>query len=458
MNKKNLWPSYTEKEKKEIEQLGAEYKEFLNNGKTEREVVEITMDILLKNGFKNIEKAKSLKAGDKVFYNNRNKNILMSIIGKEDIKKGINMVVSHVDSPRLDLKMNPLLEDEEFLMLNTHYYGGIKKYQWVATPLAVHGVVFLKSGKKVSFAIGEKEEDPVFCIPDILPHLSRNVQDDRKTREVIKGEELKVLFGSVPVKDEDAKEKIKANILEHLKKEYGIEEDDFFSAEIEIVPALKARDIGLDRGMIGAYGQDDRICAYISLKALLDIKKPEKTVLCYFADKEEVGSDGSTGLNSSLIEYFTGKLLKLAGKDYDDQMLRETLWNSKAISADVTAGVDPVFKSVHDMKNSAKLSHGVPVAKYTGHGGKYSSNDADAEYMFEIREIFDKNKVAYQVGGFGKVDEGGGGTVAKFLAYFGIRTVDIGPALLSMHSLFEVSSKADIYEAYKAYKAFYSIK
>ncbi len=458
MNNENLWTSYSEKEKQEIEKISKEYKEFLDKGKTEREVVENTVAILKENGYKDIESAKSLKEGDKVFYNNRNKNVLASIIGKDSIKKGMNMIVSHVDSPRLDLKMNPLLEDEEFLMLNTHYYGGIKKYQWVATPLAIHGVVFLKNGKKVDFVVGEKDDDPVFCIPDILPHLSANVQNDRKARDVIKGEELKVLFGSIPVSDKDVKEKIKANILLELKSQYGIEEEDFFSAEIEIVPATKARDIGFDRGMIGAYGQDDRICAYTSLKALLDIKKVNKTVLCYFADKEEVGSDGSTGLNSSLIEYYVGKLLKLTNKNYDDQILRETLWNSRAISADVTSGIDPIFKSVHDPKNAARLSHGVPVAKYTGHGGKYSSNDADAEYMFEIRETFEKNKVAYQIGGFGKVDEGGGGTVAKFLAYYGIKTIDIGPALLSMHSLFEVSSKVDIYESYKAYKAFYTIK
>lgn len=458
MNNENLWTGYSEKEKKEIEKISKEYKEFLNKGKTEREVVENTVSILEENGYKDIESVKSLKEGDKVFYNNRNKNVLASIIGKESIEKGMNMIVSHVDSPRLDLKMNPLLEDEEFLLLNTHYYGGIKKYQWVATPLAIHGVVFLKNGKKVDFVVGEKDDDPVFCIPDILPHLSANVQNDRKARDVIKGEELKVLFGSVPVNDKDVKEKIKTNILLELEKQYRIEEEDFFSAEIEIVPATKARDIGFDRGMIGAYGQDDRICAYTSLKALLDIKKVNKTVLCYFADKEEVGSDGSTGLNSSLIEYYVGKLLKLTNKNYDDQILRETLWNSRAISADVTAGIDPIFKSVHDPKNAARLSHGVPVAKYTGHGGKYSSNDADAEYMFEIRETFNKNKVAYQIGGFGKVDEGGGGTVAKFLAYYGIRTIDIGPALLSMHSLFEVSSKVDIYESYKAYKAFYTIK
>ena len=458
MNNENLWVSYSEKEKKKIEEISTEYKEFLNKGKTEREVVENTLSILKKNGYKDIESVKSLKEGDKVFYNNRNKNVLASIIGKESMEKGINMIVSHVDSPRLDLKMNPLLEDEEFLILNTHYYGGIKKYQWVATPLAIHGVVFLKNGKKVDFVIGEKDDDPVFCIPDILPHLSANVQDDRKARDVIKGEELKVLFGSIPVSDKNAKDRIKTNVLIELKNQYGIEEEDFFSAEIEIVPATKARDIGFDRGMIGAYGQDDRICAYTSLRALLDTKKVNKTVLCYFADKEEIGSDGSTGLNSSLIEYYTGKLLKLTHKNYDDQILRETLWNSKAISADVTVGIDPVFKSVHDPKNAARLSHGVPVAKYTGHRGKYSSNDADAEYMFEIREVFDKNKVAYQIGGFGKVDEGGGGTVAKFLAYYGIKTIDIGPALLSMHSLFEVSSKVDIYESYKAYKAFYTIK
>ena len=458
MNRKNLWDSYTDKEKKEIEEISKEYKEFLDNGKTEREVIENTLKILKKSGFKDIESLKALKAGDKIYYNNRNKNLLISIIGKEKITKGVNMVVSHVDSPRLDLKMNPFIEDEEFLILNTHYYGGIKKYQWVATPLSIHGVVILKNGKKVDLVIGEKDDDPVFCIPDILPHLSANIQDGRKAREVIKGEELKVLFASKPVENEDAKQKIKANILAELKKQYKIEEDDFFSAEIEIVPALKARDIGFDRGMIGAYGQDDRICAYTSLKAVMEVTNPEKTTLCYLTDKEEIGSDGSTGLKSNLIEYFIGKLIKLKEKSYDDLALKETLWNSKAISADVTAGMDPIFKSVHDPNNVARLSHGIAVAKYTGSRGKSGSNDADAEFLQEIREVFNKNNVAFQAGGFGKVDEGGGGTVAKLLAFFGIRTVDAGPALLSMHSLFEVSSKADIYESYKAYKAFCRIK
>jgi M18 family aminopeptidase len=457
MTRENLWKSYNEKEKKQIFKFAEEYKNYLNSAKTEREFVTVTEKELIKNGFTDINKKKTLKKGDKVYYNNRDKNIVAVIIG-EDIKSGINMIVSHVDSPRLDLKPNPIKEIEEFALLNTHYYGGIKKYQWAATPLALHGVVYLKNNKKVTLSIGEDEDDPVFSIPDILPHLAYKVQDERKSREVIQGEELKLLFGNMPVNDKNAKEQTKQLVLNKLKKEYGIEYDDFFAAELEIVPAGKLRDVGLDRSMIGGYGQDDRICAYTSLRAIYEVKNPEKTVMVYLTDKEEIGSEGSTSLKATLPELIIGKMLSMTEKNYNDQILRETLWNSKALSSDVTAAMNPIFKSVHDEENVARLSYGLAFAKYTGSRGKVSANDADAEYLQEIRQIFDKNKIKYQSGGFGKVDEGGGGTVAKYLAHYGIKTVDAGPALLSMHSLFEISSKADLYETYRAYKVFFELK
>lgn len=457
MTRENLWKSYNEKEKKQIFKFAEEYKNYLNSAKTEREFVTVTEKELIKNGFTDINKKKTLKKGDKVYYNNRDKNIVAVIIGK-DIKSGINMIVSHVDSPRLDLKPNPIKEIEEFALLNTHYYGGIKKYQWAATPLALHGVVYLKNNKKITLSIGEDEDDPVFSIPDILPHLAYKVQDERKSREVIQGEELKLLFGNMPVNDKNAKEQTKQLVLNKLKKEYGIEYDDFFAAELEIVPAGKLRDVGLDRSMIGGYGQDDRICAYTSLRAIYEVKNPEKTVMVYLTDKEEIGSEGSTSLKATLPELIIGKMLSMTEKNYNDQILRETLWNSKALSSDVTAAMNPIFKSVHDEENVARLSYGLAFAKYTGSRGKVSANDADAEYLQEIRQIFDKNKIKYQSGGFGKVDEGGGGTVAKYLAHYGIKTVDAGPALLSMHSLFEISSKADLYETYRAYKVFFELK
>jgi M18 family aminopeptidase len=457
MTRENLWKSYNEKEKKQIFKFAEEYKNYLNSAKTEREFVTVTEKELIKNGFTDINKKKTLKKGDKVYYNNRDKNIVAVIVGK-DIKSGINMIVSHVDSPRLDLKPNPIKEIEEFALLNTHYYGGIKKYQWAATPLALHGVVYLKNNKKVTLSIGEDEDDPVFSIPDILPHLAYKVQDERKSREVIQGEELKLLFGNMPVNDKNAKEQTKQLVLNKLKKDYGIEYDDFFAAELEIVPAGKLRDVGLDRSMIGGYGQDDRICAYTSLRAIYEVKNPEKTVMVYLTDKEEIGSEGSTSLKATLPELIIGKMLSMTEKNYNDQILRETLWNSKALSSDVTAAMNPIFKSVHDEENVARLSYGLAFAKYTGSRGKVSANDADAEYLQEIRQIFDKNKIKYQSGGFGKVDEGGGGTVAKYLAHYGIKTVDAGPALLSMHSLFEISSKADLYETYRAYKVFFELK
>ena len=446
MTKDNLWKKYTEVQKKEIFKFSEKYKKYIDNAKTEREFVELTIEKLEKNGFVNINKKNKIKKGDKIYFNNRDKNILALIIGEESITNGINMIVSHIDSPRLDLKPNPIMEDQEFVMLNTHYYGGIKKYQWGAAPLALHGVIFLKDGKKIKLKIGENDNDPVFSIPDVLPHLSYKVQDDRKARDVLKGEELKLLFGNMPVKEDDVKQPFKKFIMDKLNKDYGIEEDDFFTAEIQIVPSGKARDVGLDASMIGAYGQDDRICAYTSMEAFYELKNPKRTAMVYLADKEEVGSDGATGLQSNFLEYALGKVLSMISSNYNDQILREVLWNSRALSSDVTVGVDPIFKSIHDMDNAARLSYGIAIAKYTGHRGKSSSNDADAEFMQEIRFVFEKNKIEYQIGGFGKVDEGGGGTVAKFLANFGIKTVDAGPALLSMYSLFEISSKVDVYE------------
>lgn len=456
MNRENLWKSYSEDEKKEIFLFSEEYKEYLNLAKTEREFVTIAEKELKFQGFVDLNEKKMIMTGDKIYFNNRDKNLIAMVIG-EDIKSGINMIVSHLDSPRLDLKPNPIKEEEEFALLNTHYYGGIKKYHWVATPLALHGVVFLKNGEKVTLSIGEKENEPVFSVPDLLPHLTYKVQDERTAREVIQGEELKLLFGNMQVQGENVEKSVKKYVLEKLKEDYGIEEDDFFTAELEMVPAGKLRDVGIDQSMIGGYGQDDRICAFTSLRALYEVKNNKKTVMVYLTDKEEIGSEGSTSLKSTLLELVVGKLLSLTEENYNDQILRETLWNSKALSSDVTAAMNPIFKSVHDPENVARLSYGVAFAKYTGSRGKVLANDADAEFLQEIRKIFDENNIKFQSGGFGKVDEGGGGTVAKFLANYGIQTVDAGPALLSMHSLFEIASKADLYETYRAYKVFFDI-
>ncbi len=461
LKKENGWKKYNDDKKKWVFEFAEYYKKFLDKSKTEREFIRNSIMLAEKKGFKNAKDIEKLKAGDKIYYLNREKNLVLAVIGKKDIEEGVKFIVSHVDSPRLDLKQNPLNEDTEFAVLKTHYYGGIKKYQWVSIPLALHGTVILENGKKVDIVIGEEDEDPVFTIPDLLPHLSHKAQDDRKAREVIKGEELLIICGSIPstIEDKEVKQKVKYAVMEKLNKDYGMKEEDFLSAEIEIVPAFKARDIGLDRGMVGAYGQDDRICAYTSLIAILDIaeeeKPPKYTNICYMADKEEIGSTGSTGLESQYLEYFMSDIIYKLKDNYNDYILRKVLWNSRAISADVNAAFDPIFKSVHEEQNAAKAGYGIVVTKYTGHGGKYSSNDADAEYASEIRSIFNRNNILWQTGDLGKVDEGGGGTVAKYLAHFGIKTIDAGPALLAMHSPFEVSSKVDIYESFSAYKAFY---
>ena len=456
--KTNGWKNISSEKMEKVFTMGEEYKKVLDLGKTEREFVELATSFAKECGFIDARLKDTLVPGDKVYYLNRHKNIVLAVIGKEDILKGINYIVSHIDSPRLDLKQNPLYEELELAYMKTHYYGGIKKYQWASIPLALHGVVVLSNGEKVKVVIGEHEDDPVFTVPDILPHLDRKVQGDRTAREVIKGEELQIIVGSIPatINDEEIKDSVKYAILEKLNDIYGIVEEDFISAELELVPSQKAKDVGLDRSLIGAYGQDDRICAYTSLRAILDMQDvPERTAVCFLADKEETGSDGSTGLQSDFIDYFTADMIFKTKRIYSDLYLKETLWNSKALSSDVNAGIDPIFKSVHDEQNAPKLGYGVVIVKYTGSGGKYGTNDADAEYVGEIRKMLNDNGVLWQTGMLGKVDEGGGGTVAKYLAKKGISTIDIGPALLAMHSPFEISSKLDVYETYRAYKVFF---
>lgn len=453
---KNGWE--LKKNKKDIFDFSEEYKKFLDCGKTEREFVNEGIKYIEENGFVCAETKERLVPGDKIYYVNRDKNLVLVVIGKENIERGINYVVSHIDSPRLDLKGNPLYEDLDLAYMKTHYYGGIKKYQWASIPLAMHGVVVLEDGRKVEINLGEQDNEPVFTIPDILPHLSAKIQGERKAGEVLKGEELQIIVGTIPttLESPDIKEKIKYNILEILKRDYGIEEEDFISAELELVPAGKARDIGFDKSMVGAYGQDDRICGYTSMKAIVGLKEiPEKTAVCFLADKEEIGSSGSTGLQSDYLAYITGDIVEKIKGSFNEMMLRRVLWNSQALSSDVNAGVDPIFKGVHDIQNAAKIGFGVVVTKYTGARGKSGTNDADAEYVAKIRRILNEGAVCWQIGELGKVDEGGGGTVAMYLAHLGIRTIDIGPALLAMHSPFEVSSKLDIYETYRAYEEFY---
>ncbi|HEY4533293.1 MAG TPA: aminopeptidase [Fusobacterium sp.] len=448
-------------EGKKIFPFSEDYRQFLSKVKTEREFVKEGIALAEKNGFRAAETLKKYQAGDKIYYVNRNKNLVLAIIGQEDLEQGIHYVVSHIDSPRLDLKANPLYEELDLAYMKTHYYGGIKKYQWASIPLALHGVVALESGEVVEISLGEEENEPVFTIPDLLPHLAGKYQGERKTGEVLQGEELQILVGSIPskVEDESIKNKIKQNILDILKRNYGMEEADFISAELELVPAGKARDIGFDKSLIGAYGQDDRVCAYTSLQAILEITNiPVKTAVCFLADKEEIGSTGSTGLQSDFLNYFTGDMLEKTKGSFHEMMLRRTLWNSRALSSDVNVAMDPIFKGVHDAQNAAKVGSGVVLTKYTGARGKSGTNDADAEYVAYIRKVLNEGNVCWQTGMLGKVDEGGGGTVAMFLAHLGIHTIDIGPGLLAMHSPFEVASKFDIYHTYKAYKVFYQAK
>lgn len=459
MQKKSVWNTYNETQLTELEQLAKDYRNFLNVGKTERECVKETIRLAKANGYENLDdiiaRQGSLQAGDKVYAVNMNKEIALFTIGSESLEKGMRILGAHIDSPRLDLKQNPLYEDSEMALLDTHYYGGIKKYQWVTIPLALHGVVAKKDGSVIEISIGEKEDDPVVCISDLLIHLAGK-QMEKKASEVIEGEDLNVLIGNRPLtsdEDEELKDAVSAYVLQILKEQYDMEEEDFLSAEIEVVPADRARDCGLDRSMILAYGQDDRICAYTSLVAMLEAGPQEKTCCCLLVDKEEIGSVGATGMQSAFFENTVAELMNCMGS-FSELGLRRALRNSKMLSSDVSAAFDPNFPSFFEKKNAAHFGHGLVLNKYTGSRGKSGSNDANAEYIGHLRRIFDDNGVAFQMSELGKVDMGGGGTIAYICALYGMEVIDSGVALLSMHAPMEISSKADIYEAKKGYLSF----
>lgn len=449
---KNLWEIYTEEQLKELKSLTTEYKRFLDAGKTERECVIEVIRQAEAAGYKNLADAEGLKTGDKVYAAWMGKSIALFHIGEEPLEKGMNILGAHVDSPRMDLKQNPLYEESGFAYFDTHYYGGIKKYQWVTIPLAIHGVIVKKDGSREVVNIGEDDKDPVFTITDILVHLSKK-QMEKKAGVVIEGENLDLLIGSVPLADEE-KDAVKANMLKLLEEKYHMTEDDFLSAELEIVPVGKARDLGFDRSMILAYGQDDRICAFTSLMAILEMEAtPKRTSCCILVDKEEIGSYGASGMQSRFFENATAEVLQLCGYT-SDISLRRCLQDSKMLSSDVSAAYDPLYADVFEKKNSAFFGKGLVFNKYTGSGGKGSSSDANAEYMAQIRKVMDDAGVMFQTAELGKVDAGGGGTIAWIMANYGMEVIDSGLAILCMHAPMEVSSKADIYEAVRGYKAF----
>lgn len=433
---------------KKTDSFCEDYKKFLDKAKTEREAVEFAVAAAEKKGFVPFEKGTALKAGDKVYCVNRNKAVILAVMGSKDISEGVHIAAAHIDSPRLDLKQNPLYEDGEAAYFKTHYYGGIKKYQWTTIPLALHGVVVKKDGEIIKVSVGEEDSDPVFCVTDLLPHLA-SAQMKRPAAELVKGEELNILIGSRPFKDDEISDKVKLNILSILNEKYGITEEDFLSAELEAVPAFKAKDIGFDRSMIGSYGHDDRVCAYTALRAVLDCKKPAKTAVCVLTDKEETGSDGNTGLRSSYLKYFIYDLAEACGSDG-----RTVLSASECLSADVNAAFDPTFPDVSEKKNAAFINKGVCVTKYTGARGKSGTSDASAEFVGRVRAMLDKNSIIWQTGELGKVDAGGGGTVAAYIANLNVDTIDVGVPVLSMHAPFEIVSKLDVYMTNRAFYAF----
>jgi len=446
--RKSGWLRIKESERKAVFDFSEEYKDFLATNKTEREFVETALSMAKKKGFKDISKQKSLKKGDKVFYLYKRKALILAKVGSAPF---FRMIASHVDSPRLDLKPFPLTEDSDLAFLKSHYYGGIKKYQWVNRPLALHGILITKKNKTVRVSIGEKEGDPSFVISDLLPHLSYK-QMDKKMGDVIQGETLQILMGNIPLSEDD-KQSVKSNVLKILNERYGIDEEDLAIGELEFVPAEKPKDIGIDASMIGGYGQDDRICAYASLSALLDSKVSKETSVALFVDKEEIGSVGNTSASSSFLLHFANlfsRLFKCEETGFD------LLFGSEAISADVTGAINPLFKDVHDPENASFLGRGVSVERYGGSGGKYFTNDSSSEYFHKIRTMLSSAKVIWQTGELGKIDEGGGGTIAYILAKFGMDVIDMGPPILGMHSPYEVVSKLDLFQTYRAYKAFYN--
>ena len=453
--RENVWKNYNEKEKEELEKLCADYMQFLSDCKTERECVKDIVQRAKLAGYKSLEEVmeqkKRLKSGDKVYAVCMQKAVALFCIGTEPMEKGLNILGAHIDSPRLDVKQNPLYEDGDMAYLDTHYYGGIKKYQWVTLPLAIHGVVVKKDGSSVQIHIGEKEEDPVFCVSDLLIHLAGE-QMEKKAGKVIEGENLDLLVGSIPLESEE-KDAVKKGVLAILSKEYGMEEEDFISAELEIVPAGKARELGFDRSMILSYGQDDRVCAFTSLDAMLAVDAPKRTSCCLLVDKEEIGSVGATGMRSRFFENSLAEVMALTG-EYQELTLRRALKNSKMLSSDVNAGFDPLYAASFDKKNASYCGSGMVISKYTGSRGKSGSNDANAEYLAQLRNIFDQNHAHYQTAELGKVDAGGGGTIAYIAALYGMNVIECGVADLSMHAPWEVTSKADVYEAQKCYVAF----
>lgn len=461
MERKNVWKSYSSADLEQLEQVAKEYKLCLDAGKTERECVWATVERIEKKGYRALEEVlkagEPLKAGDKVYAVCMDKMIAIFHIGRKPLEEGMNILGAHIDSPRIDVKQNPLYENDEFSYLDTHYYGGIKKYQWVTLPLALHGVVAKKDGTVIRVNIGENEDDPVFVITDLLVHLAAQ-QMEKKAKEVIEGEKLDLLLASRPIEaeeglDQEEKEAVKANVLRILKEYYDIEEDDFGSAELEIVPAGKARDCGIDRSMILAYGQDDRVCAFTSLFAMLDVEEIDRTACCVLVDKEEIGSVGATGMHSRFFENVIAELIALEGGE-SELKVRRALQNSKMLSSDVSAAYDPMFAEAFEKRSSAFFGKGLVFNKFTGSRGKGGSNDANAEYLSQIRRAMEAGEVAYQYAELGKVDVGGGGTIAYIMANYGMEVIDSGVAVLSMHAPWEVTSKADVYEAYKGYKAF----
>ena len=453
MKTENAWKKYADKT--EVFAFSEAYKEFISSCKTERECVTEMVQQAEKVGYRNldeiVEKGETLKAGDKVYANNKGKGLALYLIGEEPLEKGMRILGAHIDSPRLDLKQNPLYEDQELALLDTHYYGGVKKYQWVTIPLALHGVVSKKDGENVTVVIGEDEQDPVLGISDLLIHLSQK-QLQKTASEVVEGEKLDMLVGSIPLEGEE-EEPVKAQILAILRDKYGIEEEDFLTAEFEVVPAGKARDYGLDRSMIMGYGQDDRVCSYPSFAAIMKQKQVTYTSVCLLVDKEEIGSVGATGMQSKFFENTTAEVMNACGQ-YSELKLRRALKNSMMLSSDVSAAFDPNFPEVMEKKNSAYLGHGMTFNKYTGARGKSGSNDANAEYLAKLRKVMDEEQVTFQTAELGKVDQGGGGTIAYILANYNMEVIDCGVAVLNMHAPWEITSKVDIYEAYRGYCAF----
>lgn len=447
-----IWETMTDGEINEVFSFCEEYKDFLDKGKTEREAAEYAVNMAQAEGFVDLCGKRELKAGDKVYAVNREKEVALAVIGREPYSFGMRVVGAHIDSPRLDLKPEPLIEDGTLALMKTHYYGGIKKYQWVSIPLALHGVAVREDGSAVRISTGDQPGDPVFTITDLLPHLAKD-QMEKKMSEGVTGESLNILAGGIPLKDKEKKNKLKRMVLELLAKEYGIKEEDFISAELELVPAWTARDVGFDRSMLAAYGQDDRVCAYTACKALLDCS-PDRTAVVLLADKEEIGSTGNTGMQSSFLENFMAEIIARSSEPYNSLLLRRCLSASHALSADVNAALDPNYPDVMDKHNSAVLGQGVVLTKYTGSRGKSGSSEANAEFVAAVRGLFNKNGVYWQTGELGKIDQGGGGTVAYLMAAANMDVIDCGPALLGMHSPFEVASKVDIYMAYKAYRSF----